>query len=498
MMSLENILTITNILICMLGVGAGIVIGALPGLTPTMGIALLLPVTFGMDAIPSFALLLGVYVGGTYGGSISAILIRTPGTPQAVATVLDGYPLARSGKASEALSAACIASGFGGILSNIILICLAGQIARVALAFGPAEYFAIGVFGLSMVAGFCAKSVAKGLFSCCVGFMISTVGIDQIGGMSRFVYTKGMIGGIQTVSALIGLFALTEVINKAVESVQHVDVEKTVVSSKLVPRKVVFRNIPNMLRSGLIGTFIGIVPATGGGIAAFLAYNEARRASKTPEAFGTGCYEGVFAAESANNGVTGGALVPLLTLGIPGDTITAVLMGALTIQGLTPGPLLFTNHPDVITGIYVMLLVCNILMVVFGLLGTRLFMHVIKIPNDVLLPVVMLLCFIGAFASGNKLFDIRTAFVMGIVGFLFTLGDIPSAPCLLGIILGSTIETNFRRALVISDGSYAIFVQKPICLVFLLVSLASVLYMALRDVVPTKKNRAKKERPIDG
>ena len=191
--------------------------------------------------------------------------------------------------------------------------------------------------------------------------------------------------------------------------------------------------------------------------------------------------------------MTGGALVPLLTLGIPGDTITAVLMGALTIQGLTPGPLLFTNQPEVITGIYAMLLICNILMIVFGLLGTKLFMHVIKIPNNVLLPIVMLLCFIGSFASGNKIFDVRTALVMGIVGFLFTLGDIPAPPCLLGIILGGTIETNFRRAMVISNGSYSIFVQKPICLIFLLISLASVLFVALRDVIPTKKNREKKE-----
>lgn len=490
-MDLASILTFTNILICMLGVAAGIVIGALPGLTPTMGVALLLPITFGMDMLPSFALLLGIYVGGTYGGSIAAILIRTPGTPQAVATVLDGYPLARSGKASEALSTACIASGFGGIFSNIVLICLAGQIAKVALAFGPAEYFAIGIFGLSMVASFCAKSISKGLFACGVGLMISTIGVDQIGGMSRFAYTKSMLGGIQTVSALIGLFAITEVIVKAVDSVNHVKMEDTVVSSKLVPFPEIKHNILNMFRSAAIGTFVGIVPATGGGIAAFLAYNEARRASKHPEMFGEGAYEGLFAAETANNGVTGGALVPLLTLGIPGDTITAVLMGALTIQGLTPGPMLFQNNPEVITGIYTMLLVCNIFMIILGLAGTRLFMHVIKIPNDVLLPCVMLLCFIGSFASGNKIFDVGTAVVMGIVGFLFTLGEIPAAPCLLGIILGSTVETNFRRAMVISNGSYSIFVQKPICLVFLLISLASILFVAFRDVLPGKKKTVK-------
>lgn len=490
-MDLASILTFTNILICMLGVAAGIVIGALPGLTPTMGVALLLPVTFGMDMLPSFALLLGIYVGGTYGGSIAAILIRTPGTPQAVATVLDGYPLARSGRASEALSTACIASGFGGIFSNIVLICLAGQIAKVALAFGPAEYFAIGIFGLSMVASFCAKSISKGLFACGVGLMISTIGVDQIGGMSRFAYTKSMLGGIQTVSALIGLFAITEVIVKAVDSVNHVKMEDTVVSSKLVPFSEVKHNIPNMFRSAAIGTFVGIVPATGGGIAAFLAYNEAHRASKHPEMFGEGAYEGLFAAETANNGVTGGALVPLLTLGIPGDTITAVLMGALTIQGLTPGPMLFQNNPEVITGIYTMLLICNVFMIILGLAGTRLFMHVIKIPNDVLLPCVMLLCFIGSFASGNKIFDVGTAVVMGIIGFLFTLGDIPAAPCLLGIILGSTVETNFRRAMVISNGSYSIFVQKPICLVFLLISLASILFVAFRDVLPGKKKTVK-------
>ena len=490
-MDLASILTFTNILICMLGVAAGIVIGALPGLTPTMGVALLLPITFGMDMLPSFALLLGIYVGGTYGGSIAAILIRTPGTPQAVATVLDGYPLARSGKASEALSTACIASGFGGIFSNIVLICLAGQIAKVALAFGPAEYFAIGIFGLSMVASFCAKSISKGLFACGVGLMISTIGVDQIGGMSRFAYTKSMLGGIQTVSALIGLFAITEVIVKAVDSVNHVKMEDTVVSSKLVPFSEIKHNILNMFRSAAIGTFVGIVPATGGGIAAFLAYNEARRASKHPEMFGEGAYEGLFAAETANNGVTGGALVPLLTLGIPGDTITAVLMGALTIQGLTPGPMLFQNSPEVITGIYTMLLVCNIFMIILGLAGTRLFMHVIKIPNDVLLPCVMLLCFIGSFASGNKIFDVGTAVVMGIIGFLFSLADIPAAPCLLGIILGSTVETNFRRAMVISNGSYSIFVQKPICLVFLLISLASILFVAFRDVLPGKKKTVK-------
>ena len=488
-MDLASILTFTNILICMLGVAAGIVIGALPGLTPTMGVALLLPITFGMDMLPSFALLLGIYVGGTYGGSIAAILIRTPGTPQAVATVLDGYPLARSGRASEALSTACIASGFGGIFSNIVLICLAGQIAKVALAFGPAEYFAIGIFGLSMVASFCAKSISKGLFACGVGLIISTIGVDQIGGMSRFAYTKSMLGGIQTVSALIGLFAITEVIVKAVDSVNHVKMEDTVVSSKLVPFSEIKHNILNMFRSAAIGTFVGIVPATGGGIAAFLAYNEARRASKHPEMFGEGAYEGLFAAETANNGVTGGALVPLLTLGIPGDTITAVLMGALTIQGLTPGPMLFQNNPEVITGIYTMLLICNIFMIILGLAGTRLFMHVIKIPNDVLLPCVMLLCFIGSFASGNKIFDVGTAVVMGIIGFLFTLGEIP--PCLLGIILGSTVETNFRRAMVISNGSYSIFVQKPICLVFLLISLASILFVAFRDVLPGKKKTVK-------
>ncbi len=492
MLEIHEILQLGNILFCFIGVVSGIVIGAMPGLTPTMGVALFLPFTFGMQPVTAFALLLGIYVGGTYGGSISAILIRTPGTPQAVATVLDGYPLARSGKASEALSTAAIASGFGGIFSNIVLILLAGQIAKVALAFGPAEYFAIGIFGLSIVASFCTKSVPKGLFSCCIGLLISTIGVDPLGGMARFTYGPQMLGGIQTVSSLIGLFALSEVFGKAVASNREEKREATEISNKLVPLKEVTSNIGNMFRSATIGTFIGIVPATGGGIAAFLAYNEAKRASKHPERFGTGEYAGIFAAEAANNGVTGGALVPLLTLGIPGDTITAVLMGALTIQGLTPGPMLFQKSPEVVTGIYVMLLICNVMMLVLGLLGTRVFMHVIKIPNNVLLPCVMILCFMGSFAAGNKLFDIQTTMVMGIVGFLFAIAEIPAAPALLGIILGGTIESNYRRALIVSKGSNMIFIQKPISLVFLLIALGSILFVALRDVIPTKKNKEKK------
>ena len=491
MYTLADALSVISILMCFAGTFVGIVIGALPGLTPTMGVALFLPFTFKMDAISAFALLLGIYVGGTYGGSISAILIRTPGTPSSAATLLDGNPLALQGKASEALSVAVIASTFGGLLSCGILIVLAERIARVALVFGPAEYFAVGVFGLSVVASFCSKDLGKGLFGVFLGLFLSCIGMDNLTGFDRFSYGNPYaMGGIQTVAALIGLFAFVEVFNKAKNINKGKDGVMMKTSNKIVPFKEVKSNLWNMIRSSIIGTFIGIVPATGGGTASWLAYSEARRASKHPEKFGTGIYEGVFAAEASNNAVTGGAMVPLLTLGIPGDTITAVLLGALMVQGLAPGPLLFTEHPDVVKGIYVSLIICNIFMLLIGISGTPLFAKIIKIPNEILMPVVLMLCFVGTYAIGNKMFDMRVALILGIAGFIFGEFKIPVPPALLGLILGQTVESNMRRALMLSGGKWSVFLQKPVAVVFLALAVFSVAFTLIRDMLHEKKLRA--------
>ncbi len=474
----------------LMGVAVGIIFGALPGLTATMGVALFLPFTFGMDPISAFALLLGIYVGGIYGGSITAILIRTPGTPAAAATVLDGYPLAQKGEAFGALSGATIASFIGGLISCLALIMLAPQLARVALQFGPPEYFAVGLFGLSIVSSLSADNVLKGVLAAMFGLMLSTVGMDPITGSTRYTFGNvTLMGGIDFVSSLIGLFAISEVLAKIentgtlgqVGGLKHV-------GGKMISVKTLTANLVNLVRSSLIGTAIGIIPATGSGMASWLSYNEAKRASKEPGKFGTGSYEGVIASEAANNAVTGGALVPLLTLGIPGDVVTAILMGSLMLQGLTPGPQLFTDYPAVVSGIYAMLILANVFMLILGLIGINAFVRVLKVPPSVLMPCVLGLTFVGAFAINNSIFDMRVAVLMGVVGYLFTKTGFPVPPILLGIILGPIIESNFRRAVTISKGSMDIFCR-PISLVFILLAVAAFFWPLVRDYRASRKRK---------
>lgn len=498
MMELSEVLSFYSILMCALGTFVGIVIGALPGLTPTMGVALFLPFTFTMDTVPAFALLLGIYIGGTYGGSISAILIRTPGTPSSAATLLDGYPLARQGKASEALSASVITSTIGGLISCVILFLLAERIARAALAFGPAEYFSVGLFGLSVVASFVSKDLFKGLFSVFFGLFLSCIGMDNLTGFDRFSYGNvEAMGGIQTVSALIGLFAFVEVFSKAETIMRDKHNNAMKVSNKFISVKELSANWFNILRSTIIGTFIGIVPATGGGTASWIAYNEARRASKNPDLFGNGSMEALIAAETSKNAVPGGAMIPLLTLGIPGDTITAVLLGALMVQGLAPGPLLFTEHSEIVVGIYVMMFISNIFMLAMGLAGTRLFAQIIKVPNNILMPTVMMLCFVGTYAIGGKVFDVKTALYLGLIGYVFSVFKIATPPALLGLILGQTVESNMRRALMLSSGDWSVFVSKPISAVFIALSVFSVAFTLIRDARANKSSKKDAEEQLN-
>ncbi len=490
MPDLAVIFSPAHILFNLMGVAIGIVFGALPGLTATMGVAIFLPFTFGMEAVTAFALLLGIYVGGIYGGSITAILIRTPGTPASAATVLDGYPLAQQGQAFAALSAATIASFVGGILSCVVLILLSPVLANFALQFGPPEYFAVGLFGLSIVSSLSADNMLKGVLAAMFGLMLSTIGMDPITGTTRFTFGNvNMMGGVDFVSSLIGLFAISEVLSKlesgkalALEGLKHV-------GGKLMSLKIFAANAVNMIRSSVIGTIIGIIPATGSGMASWLSYNEAKRFSREPEKFGKGSYEGVIASEAANNAVTGGALVPLLTLGIPGDVVTAILMGSLMLQGLTPGPTLFTEHGDVITGIYAMMILANVFMVVLGLAGINVFVKVLRIPVSVLMPCVLGLTFVGAFAINSSVFDMKVAVLMGIIGYLFTRTGFPVPPILLGIILGPIVEANFRRAVTISQGSLSIFLR-PISLAFILISVAAFCWPIFRAWMDRRKAAA--------
>ncbi|MDW7661885.1 MAG: tripartite tricarboxylate transporter permease [Bacillota bacterium] len=481
---------LSNIMFCFLGTCIGIVFGAIPGLTTTMAIALFLPFTFGMAPVPAFALLLGLYVGGVYGGSITAILINTPGTPAAAATALDGYPLAKQGKALEALSLATIASFIGGIFSCIVLILLAPRLATVALKFGPPEYFAISLFGLSMVATLSSKNMMKGIIAACFGLLIATVGIDPITGSHRFTFgTLQLVAGIELIPALIGLFAISEVLTK-LETIYRDKGIGTMekIKGKFISMKILKANIFNFLRSSVIGTVIGIIPATGVGMANWISYNEAKRMTKDPDLFGEGSYEGVAASETANNAVTGGALVPLLTLGIPGDVMTAILLGALMIQGLAPGPKLFLERPEVVTGIYGMLALANIFMLVIGLGLINLFVKIIKVPANVLMPLVLVMCFIGSYALHNRLFDVYMTLMFGVIGYILIKAKFSLPPILLGIILGPLIEANFRRAITMSRGNLSIFFQRPISAIFIVIALAAFIFPILRERLSQKKS----------
>ncbi len=478
---------VVNALFCFLGTSIGIVFGAIPGLTATMAIALFLPFTFGMDPVLAFALLLGLYVGGVYGGSITAILINTPGTPGAAATAVEGYPLARQGKALDALSLATVSSFIGGMLSCGVLIVMAPQLARVALRFGPPEYFAISLFGLSMVSSIASKNIVKGIIAAAFGLLAATIGIDPIVGTMRLTFGNlNLVAGIGLIASLIGLFAISEVLSKLetikrTKGIEDKDIEK--ITGNFVSLKVLRANIVNFLRSAAIGIGIGLIPAVGVSMSNWIAYNEAKRATKTPELYGEGCFEGVAASETSNNAVTGGALVPMLTLGIPGDAMTAVLLGALLIQGLAPGPKLFIDTPEVVTGIYGMLALANVFMLIIGLGMINIFVKIIKVPTNVLMPLVLVMCYIGSYAIHNNFFDVYVTLFFGIVAFLSLKAKYPLPPMLLGIILGPIIESNFRRAITMSRGSLGIFFERPLSATFIVIAIVAMIYPVLREYI---------------
>ena len=486
-MLLENILTgLVNLLswevLLFINVGLvlGIIFGALPGLTATMGVALFMPITFGMDPIVGITMLLGIYCGGIYGGSITAILIKTPGTPASAATVLDGYTLSQKGQAGKALHMALVASTIAGLFSALILLLVAPQLAKVALKFGPPEYFSLAIFGLTIIASVCSKNMFKGIMMGCLGMYVSMIGLDEIGGMPRFLFgTLNLAGGVKLIPALIGLFAISEILNKV-----KVGDFRIIEANKFVGGKVTWAelkfSLKTIFKSSAIGTFIGAVPGTGAAIASFLSYNEAIRSSKTPEKYGTGYLDGVAASEAGNNGVTGATLIPLLTLGIPGDTVTAVLLGALMMQGLQPGPALFRDFAPVVYTIMVSLIFVNIFMFIQGKAFVRIFANVTKIPVNLLLPILMILCVTGAYAENNTMFDVWMMFIFGAGGYILIRNGFPVTPLLLARILGPMAEISMRQSLILSQGSYSIFFTRPICLFFLVFSVASILFAVLK------------------
>lgn len=484
---LGNVLAPMSLLWMNIGLAAGIIIGALPGLTGTMGIALLLPLTYGMSSIHGMMLLLGVYCGGIYGGSITAILINTPGTPASAATSLDGYPMAQQGHAKRALHDALAASMIGGLISCIILLTCAPMVAKFALNFGAREYFALSLFGLTIIASVGGKSVLKGLLMGFAGLLLGCVGIDSLEGVSRFTFGNNYLtGGFNIIPVLIGLFAITEImtksrdINKAVGTTVAVEEEK-VSFADVLRYKIV------LLKSSVIGAFIGAVPGTGAAIASFLAYNEAHRTSKHPEEYGMGSEEGLVACESSNNAVTGATMIPLLTLGIPGDTNTAVLLGALTMQGIQPGPMLFTKQANWVYSIMIGMVLINLFMYLQGQLFVKGFSNITKISTKIMVPCLVVLCVIGAYAIKYNTFNAAAMVVIGVIGYLLKKLDFPLTPMVIGLVLGNLCESNMRRALLLSRGNWLTFFQSPIACVFLALAVFMLFFPMIRDALANKK-----------
>lgn len=452
-----------------LGVLVGIIFGALPGLTTTMTIAVFIPFTFGMSPFISFAFLLGLYTGAVYGGSVSAILMNIPGTPSAIATSLDGYPMSQAGRAGEAIGISTVSSTIGGFLSVFVLMFAAPAIASIALEFSAEEYVGITLIGLSIIAIISPGSTVKGLLAGVIGLIIGIVGLDPITGYPRFIMGRAeLIEGIDSIPVMIGMYGLSEMLVQiSSDKYKATIVQK--ISSIVPPFKSIKRIFPTVVRSSFIGVIIGALPAAGGSIAALVAYGQEKRLGKRKELLGTGVIEGIAAPEAANNASTGGALIPMLTLGIPGDPMTAVLMGGLIIQGLRPGPLLFQQQMPFVSSIFISLLLSVVFMCILGLLGARLYAKLISFPKKYLIPAILVFGLIGSYAISNSIFDIWVLIISGFVGFIFRKISIPIPPIILGMILGPLFESNFRRSLMLSEGNWATFVQRPISLFFLIV-----------------------------
>lgn len=461
-------LSLNAILANLMGVVLGIIFGALPGLTAAMGVALLIPLTFGMPSVEAFSALLGMYCGAIYGGCITAILVGTPGTVSAAATMLEGPALTAKGESRRALDMATVASFIGGIFSSLALVSVAPLLARAAMSFSAPEYFAVAVFGLTIVASLSQGQLVKGLISACLGLFFATIGLDPVTGDMRNTFDiPDLFNGLALVPVLVGLFAMSQVLNTVEDVIRGVQLKSGAISKQGLTLRDLTSNAFNFLRSSVIGTAIGIIPATGVSAATFFAYSEARRHSKTPQNFGKGCLEGIAATESSNNAVCGGALIPLLTLGVPGDIVTAIMLGALMIQGLTPGPLLFIEHPVTVYGIFAAFIIANVLMLVCGLAAVRGANKITAIPSGVLMPIVVTLCVIGGFAVNNSTFDLLIVAVFGVLGYLMLKCRFPLPPLLLAMILEPIAESNFRRALSISHNDYAIFYTSPVVCVML-------------------------------
>ncbi|MGE4283153.1 MAG: tripartite tricarboxylate transporter permease [Clostridia bacterium] len=477
---LHNLFSMQAIIALLVGVIGGMFIGALPGLGATMGIALLIPITFGMEPAAGLIMLTGLYTSAIYGGSITAILIHTPGTPASAATAMDGYELTKQGNGLHAIGVSTVASMLGGTFSAVCLLFIAPPLAQLSLKFNAPEYFLIAIFGLTIIGSLAGDSMLKGIIAGAFGLLVGFIGFDISYGVARFTYKiTALESGIQLVPALIGLFSMSQVMIQAEILGKEKKDEKQVIApleGRLIPTsREVIQMIPNIIRSAIIGVFVGILPGAGGDIGGWVSYNEAKRFSKNKSRFGKGAIEGVWASETANNAVTGGSFIPLLTLGIPGSSASAVLLGGLMIQGLTPGHTLFTEHANITYAIIFGFLFANILMGVIGLLIAKQVVKVASAPTGILAPIIVVLSIVGSYAINLSMFDVYVMAIFGFMGYFMRKTGFPTAPVVLAIILGPMAEMGFKRAVIMSKGASILeyYFSRPLSIVLIMLIVLS-------------------------
>ena len=481
----EQVANVMSLAMIVVGLMIGIVIGAIPGLNVSLAVAIALPITFNLTPIAGLAMLVGIYKGGTYGGSLSAVLINVPGTPAAAATALDGAELTRQGKAGKALKMSLYASIIGEFISDIALIAFAVPMALFALKIGPPESFSLGIFALTLVGVLSQGNMIKGLIAGTVGLFLSTFGVDPLTGDFRLTFgVREMAGGWAFIALVIGVFAVAEalsVLERRLGQRPQAGAVRLKDPNHSLSRADWRRCLPIIARSSSVGVFIGAVPGLGAAVSAYLNYGITRNMSREPERFGKGAIEGVAAAESGNNAVTSATFVPLLTLGIPGDVITAIMLGAFLVHGLIPGPLLFEQQGDFIAAFFIMMVLATFLHLVIARAGMAAFVQTTRLSNQLLFPIVILLSVTGVFVSTNSFFDIYVMLGFGVLGYLMNKFGFPVAPLLIGFILGPLVEVGLRQSMIMSRGGLDIFVTRPISAIFLLLAVATIAVVAWRE-----------------
>ncbi|MEM8617771.1 MAG: tripartite tricarboxylate transporter permease [Pseudomonadota bacterium] len=483
--AISILLSLEGLLVLVLGTAIGIVLGAMPGIGSTVAVAIVLPFTLTMSQAPAIILLLAVYAGSVYGGSIAAILINTPGTPQSAATCLDGYPMAKRGEAGLALGWATVASVIGGLVSAVVLIFAAPQLAAFALEFGPIETFALILLSMTCIVSVSTGSVVKGLMAGMIGIFLSTVGGDPILGEMRFTFGNWQLfAGFNLLAVVIGVFALSEVFIRASAPISRVS-ELVAFNGIVLPSWSMWKGrLRNLGKSVFIGNVIGVLPGTGAATAAFISYAEGRRSSPNKDGFGEGEPDGIVSSEAANNAVTGGALVPTMALGIPGDAITAVMLATLTLHGITPGPKLVDDNPALIASIFAGFFIINLLLLPLGMLLSRVAAPILRIREAFMMTAIVILCAVGIFFVRGNPFDLLVMGAAGFVGFLLRRQGFPMAPLVIGMVLGPTLELTLRQGLILTDGSFlAFFTGHPIALVLAIAAVLALCLPILRAIV---------------